>query len=542
MITKLCDGTVVDPVEGSYAGDVIIDGERIAAIEPAPTGGRLGEPEDVAAAGLAATADRVIDAAGLLIMPGGIDAHSHADARVFDEDVQLALLRSGVTSIIAGQDGVSFAPGDGRYATEYFGPLNGIHPSYRGGGVGRLLDTWDGATRLNVGYLVPAGTVRYEVLGRRRRQPGDAELAAMVDLVRAGMSQGALGLSSGLDYVPGTFAGEAELAALCAPVAEAGGRYVSHIRGYEEDAPAAFEELINICRRSGAAGHVSHLHARPDLIAGLLERAGECGVDVSWDAYPYDRSFTLLSTALLPPELIMLGNEGAARRLREPAMIDRLTQTIGAGIWRTDQEAGLTGPGSSWAERAYVARAGTQAAASLEGYSLAEAGRRCGIDPIRLGLQLLADSGLTTTAVVRIARPRTDDQLAQQFRLPGACSGSDGIYLGGMPHPRGYGTSARMLSQFGRLRRDFNWPELAAITSGNAALRFGLGDRGRVTAGAIADLALVDPHHVADRADYGGPRRLSTGIAQVFVSGHQVLADGQLTGRLAGCALRGGSR
>jgi N-acyl-D-amino-acid deacylase len=534
----LAGGIVVDPIEGQYAGDVTIDGERIAAIEPTPTGDHPGESDDVAASAGAARADRVIDASGLLIMPGGIDAHSHADARIFDDDVQLALLRSGVTSIIAGQDGVSFAPGDGRYATDYFGPLNGIHPNYRGGGVGRLLDTWEGGTRLNVGYLVPAGTVRYEVLGRRHRQPGNAELSAMIDLVRAGMSEGALGLSSGLDYVPGTFASEAELAALCEPVAEAGGRYVSHIRGYEEQTPAAFDELINICGRSEAAGHVSHLHARPELVADLLERAGECGVDVSWDAYPYFRSFTLLSMVLLPPELIMLGNEVAARRLREPAMIDRLTQTMGASIRRADQEAGWTAPDSSWAERAYIASAGTRAGASLDGYSLAEAGRRCGIEPVRLGLHLLADSGLTTTVVVRIARARTNDQLAQQFRLPGACSGSDGIYLGGMPHPRGYGCSARMLSQFGRVRQDFDWPELAAITSGNAALRFGLGDRGRVIAGAIADLALVDPHRVADHADYDRPTRLSDGIDQVFVAGHRVLADGQLTRRLAGRALR----
>lgn len=526
MITELRGGTIVDPIDGMQDGDVVIDGNRIAAVRSSQSG----QQDDVSDPGTRAGVDRVIDATGLLIMPGGIDTHSHADARIFDDDVQLALLRSGVTSVITGQDGVSFAPGNGRYATDYFGPLNGAHPSYSGGGVGELLDAWDRSTRLNVGYLVPAGTVRFEVLGNQMRQPSRAELTAMVNLVSDGIAAGALGLSTGLEYVPGAFADTAELAALCGPVAEAGGRYVSHIRGYEEDTAPAFEELLDICRQSGARGHVSHFHARPELVSELLDRADRADMDVSWDAYPYIRSFTLLSMMLLPQDLIRLGNVEASRQLQDPATVKRLLDSISDWL-EADPH------GASWAERVRIASAGSSTAAEFEGCSLAQIARDWADDPIKVALRLLAESQLTTTVVVEIAQPRTDDHLAQQFRLPGACAGSDGIFLGGSPHPRGYGCSARMLSQFGRVRQDFGWPELAAITAGNAATSFGLSDRGRVVPGAIADLGLVDPVRVADRADYDRPTQLSQGIDQVFVSGRRVLADGRLTDELAGRGL-----
>lgn len=517
MAILIVGGQVVDPIDGQYPADVLIEDERITAIG-ANAGSR--------------PADKVIDAEGLLIMPGAIDAHSHADARILDDDVQLALLRSGVTTVITGQDGVSYAPGDGRYATDYFGPLIGEHPTYSGGGVGELLATWQHTTRLNVGYLVPAGTIRYEVMGRGSRPPTEAELEAMITLVEVGLSEGALGLSSGLDYVPGTFADAAELAAMCRPVAAVDGLYVSHIRGYEENSSPAVDELITICRTAGARGHISHFHARPDLIAELLERAQAAGVDLSWDAYPYFAGFSLLSMALLPRDLVAQGNEVAAARLRDrsewPALQAEFERRSG----------GDTNLRQGWADRLRIAGAGNPANADLEGLTLAEAGLRRGLAPLQLAYQVLADSELTATTVMTIPKPRTDDDLARQFALPGACSGSDGIFFGAAPHPRAYGCAARMYGVFGRQRGDFSWPELAAITAGNAARRYGLGDHGRVAVGAVADLALVDPESVRDRATYADPTELSEGIDQVLVRGSVVLADGRLTDQLAGRPVR----
>lgn len=476
----------------------------------------------------------MIDADGLLIMPGAIDAHSHADARVLDDDVQLALLRSGVTTVITGQDGVSFAPGDGRYATEYFGALNGRHPDYRGGGVGALLDGWQHRTRLNVGYLVPAGTVRHEVIGNTDRRPTADELATMITMITDGLAEGALGLSSGLDYVPGCFADAEELAALCAPVAAAGAVYVSHIRGYEHNLAIGIDEVLEICRRSGVAAHISHLHADPHLIAELLEKARADGIELTWDAYPYFRGFTLLSVMLLPQELIMLGNDQAAAVLRDPERIPALREAFAARVLSD------TNLGPGWDDRIRIAAAGHPDHRDLEGLSLAEAGRRRGLDPLSLGFRLLADSVLTTTSVMAIAQPRTDDHLARQFALQGACSGSDGIFFGGAPHPRAYGCAARMYSRFGRIRKDFGWAELAAITAGNAARRFGLTGRGRVVEGAVADLSLIDPDRVRDAADYDHPTRLSEGIDTVLVRGRVVLEGGRLTDDLAGGPVRRG--
>lgn len=516
MRTLLRGGIVVDPIEGERRADLVVDGSRIAEIDDE----------------LSTAADRVLDVDGLLIMPGGIDTHSHADSRVFDDEVQLALLRSGVTTVITGQDGVSFAPGDGEYATDYFGALNGTHPDYRGGGVRELLRSWRGRTRLNVGYLVPAGTVRHQVLGNAERWPTADELAAMIGLVREGLEAGALGLSTGLDYVPGRFADAAELAALCRPLAELGGVYVSHIRGYEEKSAVGVAELIEICRTAGVPGHVSHFHARPELIKELLDQARAAGVELSWDAYPYFRGFTLLSMVLLPPEVVRLGNAAAAELLDDPIQRRRLREEFDR---RYADDPNL---GTGWQNRVQVADAGHPRNADLDGLTLAEAGRRRGLDPLELGHRLLAESALNTTTVMEIPQPRTDGDLARQFALPGACSGSDGIFAGGAPHPRAYGSLSRMYSVFGRVRRDFSWPELASIAAGTAAERFSLVGRGRVIEGAIADLVVLDPDRIRDRADYQRPTELSDGIDQVLVGGQLVLQDGRLTGELAGGPIR----
>ena len=186
--TVLRGGTVIDGTGAPRCdADVVIVGDRIGHIgEVAP------RPDD-----------RTVDCRGRFVMPGFIDAHAHADGAVFQGDVQLALLRQGITTVVGGQDGVSYAPGDGTWATRYFAAINGPHPTYAGGGVAELLRSYDDATPVNVGYLVPAGTVRHEVMGMDSGRADAAQLARMQQLVADGLDAGALGLSTGLDYVPG---------------------------------------------------------------------------------------------------------------------------------------------------------------------------------------------------------------------------------------------------------------------------------------------------------------------------------------------------
>ena len=516
--TVLRGGIVVDGTGGPIcAGDVSVVDGRIIDVGEIST-----EPDDV-----------VLDCGGRLVLPGLIDAHSHADAAVFDPSVSLALLRQGVTSIVGGQDGVSFAPGDGRYATAYFAALNGSHPTYDGGGIAALLAGYDGQVPVNVGYLVPHGTVRHAVMGDADRPPSAAELARMTAAIEAGLAAGALGLSSGLDYAPGYFADTAELIALNAPVARVGAIYVSHMRGgYEDNLPAGISEVSDIALAAGVPVHVSHLHGPASLIFDVLAEAELAGVDLSFDAYPYRRGCSLLAMPMLPASLLRLGVTAAAAQLQDPqTRADILRDHLPAMMSRPD-----IGPG--WADNISFAGIGAPEYGWAEGLTIAQAAALSGSDPGELGLRVIAESRMAVSAVLRVPQQRPEEELAQIFSHPTHIGSSDGIYQGGHPHPRGWGTFGRFLGRYTRERGDYSWPQAALHLSGRTAARHGLGDRGRVAPGYAADLIVVDPDRVADRADYADPRRLAQGIDDVLVNGVQVLEAGRPTGALPGKGLR----
>src|SRR5690606_34382523 len=307
--TVLRGGSVVSAA-GPVPADVAIEGGEIAQV------GRVEPSGD----------DAVVDVTGRYVLPGFVDVHSHADGLLRDPAVAHTLLRQGVTTAIVGQDGVSYAPGDGAYASGYFAAINGPHPTYRGGGVAALLADADGTAALNLGCLVPAGTVRFEVCGREAGPADEAARRRMAALVAQGMAEGALGLSSGLDYVPGIFQDASELAALCAPVAQAGGVYVTHMRGgYESNTAEGISEAAEISRRTeGEAGsslkvHISHFHADADIVLAQLDALEAAGVDATFDAYPYIRGCTLLAMPLLPPEVSMLPRDEAVAVIADPA-------------------------------------------------------------------------------------------------------------------------------------------------------------------------------------------------------------------------------
>ncbi|MFF2274734.1 amidohydrolase family protein [Agromyces sp. NPDC058126] len=524
--------------ERSGLHDVLLDGGRIAAIDAA--GGRG------AGATLAHPAS-VVDAAGRLLMPGFVDAHSHADGAVFDPEVQLALLRQGVTTVIGGQDGVGYAPGDGAYGTEYFAAINGRHPNYAGGGIGALLAGYDGTTPLNVATLVPAGTVRFAVMGRSTATPSPAELEEMRELVASGLADGAVGLSTGLDYVPGVFADAAELAALVRPVAAAGGVYVTHMRGgYEANSAAGIDEIGAIATASGVRVHVSHFHATPAIVRGELARLAEAGVDASFDAYPYTRGCSILAMPILPAELTVRPAAEVLAVLADPAERARLRAdwfpTItGYASLGPDWPAMLTlahiaAPEYDWAHGLTLAEAAE--ASARRGASTASAEPIDAIDAIDFALDVLVASRLEVNVVMAVQHERSDAELAEILSHPAAIGGSDGIFLGRHPHPRARGSFARYLSLLVGEQRMLGWPDASALVSGRAARRFGLGERGLVREGAVADLVLVDPERVRAGASYAAPLELAAGIDDVFVAGVPVLADGALTGATPGRGLR----
>lgn len=511
-------GTVVDGSGGApRAADVALRGRIVEAVGVVPP-----EPDDVE-----------LDAGGRYLLPGLIDAHSHADGVVFSPDIQLALLRQGVTSVIGGQDGVSFAPGDARYATEYFGAINGPHPTFRGGGVGELLSTYDGTTPVNVGYLVPAGVVRHEVMGRSPGTPDATQLAAMVDLVQSGLDEGALGLSTGLDYVPDIFTDAAGLIALCRPVARAGGIYVTHMRGgYENNAPVGIAEVREIALSTGVSVHVSHYHGPAQLLVDLADGLAAAGVDMTFDTYPYRRSCTLLAMLVLPALVLDGANAEVAARLRDPAVRRTLVETWFPSL-RANPDIG-----PDWPDNLTLAHVPAREYDWAHGLTVRAAAARAGADPEAFTLDLLAASDLAVSAVMKVRDQRSYDDLATLVTHPGHTAGSDGIYIGKNPHPRGWGTFAKFLRVFVRERGDLSWPQAAVHLSARPARRYGLTDRGLLRPGYVADLMVVDPGRVADQSEYDNPRSTAIGVDDVFVAGQQVLAGGRLTGATPGCGLR----
>ena len=461
----------------------------------------------------------------------------HADAAVFDPEMQLAALRQGVTTLLLGQDGLSFAPASPAtidYVTRYFAPVNGPHPALGGQpvSVADLLAGYDRRVPLNTGYLIPHGTIRYEVMGAARRAPSDDELARMRAMVERGLGEGAAGLSTGLEYAPGGYATVAELAALCAPVAAAGLPYVTHMRGYEASAGRGMAEVAEIARRSGAAAHVSHYHGPAGQLTALLDDARRGGADITFDSYPYVRGCTTLAMVTLPgwlpaadfdATLDALADAGTARRLDDEwSAAARRPVAAHHAVPRARRRPALgRGQSTRRGGPASRPRPGRVLPGAPGGHGL-EAGCVFGHP---------AAPGAAGAAHPEAAAERSMRAL---LRHPAQMAGSDGIYRGGHPHPRGWGAFARLLGRHVRELGDWTWEQAAAHMAGHPARRFRLADRGLIRRGQAADIVVLDPATVADKATYASPREPGLGVEHVFVNGVRVLSGGALTAAARG--------
>jgi N-acyl-D-amino-acid deacylase len=505
-------------VDGSGApptrADVAINADRIAAV------GRL----------TAAEAGIDVDASGRYVFPGFIDVHTHADALADTEEVFQAALRQGVTTLLLGLDGLSFAPGSATTIADvsrYFAAVNGPcpEPLVHGCTVADLLDHYDRASAVNVACLVPAGTVRADVMGYSDA-PADAErVATMRARVERALEDGAVGLSTGLEYLPGLYANAEELAELCAPVAAAGVPYVTHMRGYEADTWRGLAEAVDIAQRSGVATHISHLHGPANMVTGLIEEARGAGVDLTFDSYPYLRGSTIVAMVALPKGFQRGGPDATLARLADPAERLRLEREWFPSI-------------SDVLPRITLAYVGCEKWSWAEGRVLTDVARDVGMSAGELVCELVASSELAAGCVFAQPPTNTDADMRSLLRHEAHMAGSDGIMVGSRPHPRAWGTFARLLGRHTRDLQDWTWGQAAVHLAGHPARRFRLGARGLVRPGCIADLAIVDPATVAERADYADPRRLATGVEDVLVSGTFALRGGLLTGALPGRGLR----
>jgi N-acyl-D-amino-acid deacylase len=519
----ITNGRVIDGTGNPwFRADVGVRGDRIAAV------GKL----------TGASAGVVIDAADRVVCPGFVDAHVHGDLALFMDPEHEPAIRQGVTTYIIGQDGVAMAPASPKvleYTCRYTAGFSGgaewlSRPREQRpwSSMDEYLSCFDRKTALNVACLVPNGNVRMEVMGLATREPSRDELTAMQRLVREAMEQGAVGLSSGLDYIPSLYAQEAELAALCEAIAPYGGVYVTHMRRYDPDGVAgSLGEVFRICEHAGCGVHVSHFNSRADIVLPILDTARKRGVDVTYDLYCYLAGSSILGMYLLPAWVQEGGIDATLARLKDPATWPRLLEWFTAPP-RADLNT---------TKISYVAHPQWR---KYEGMTPLQAVGGSG-DPERLGrfvCDILIASEMAVGCVVP-HRQRGEEDVRGLMRHPAMMGGSDGIFTGSRPHPRGCGCCARYL---GHYVREGVWSLETAVQrlAAHPAQRFGLRDRGLLLAGMAADVVVFDEKSVSDEATFDDGRKLATGVEHVLVNGELVLHSGRRTAARPGRGLRRG--
>jgi N-acyl-D-amino-acid deacylase len=498
-----------------FRADVGITGDRVAAVGPLPK----------------AEAKTVLDAAGMVVSPGFIDTHVHGDLALLVDPYHEPAVRQGVTTYVLGQDGVAFAPGSAAtqaYMREYTAGFNGNFPTpgkeWRT--VAEYLSLFDGNCAINACTLIPNGNVRMEAMGLTSRTATADELTVMRRLVREGMEQGAVGVSSGLDYVPSIYADEDELTALCEEIAPFGGVYVTHMRGYNvQKAPPALQEVFNIGRRAGCAVHVSHFNCVAEQTIPLLNAARAGGVDVTFDLYCYLCGSTLVVMLTIPPELLEGGIDATLARLRDPAVRKALEPAFANPRFPIETIRLASLPSDEYRH--------------LEGKGLVAAATAAGKPLVDFVCDLLVATKLAAGCVIRHFAQRQEKDIVALLKHPLMMAGSDGIYVGGKPHPRGTGCYARYLGHHVRAG-DWTLEEAVMKCSYHAARRYRLADRGLLREGFAADVVVFDPETIADRSTYDDGKPLAVGVRHVLVNGAPVLLNGERTKALPGRGLRRG--
>jgi N-acyl-D-amino-acid deacylase len=505
-------GSVVDVRSSSLRDvDIVVVGGRITAID----------------AGVATDEhDLVLDASGLTVCPGFIDVHVHAEHVIWSQGCLEPALAQGVTSLVLGQDGCSWAPGNSKtvaFMQDYFAAINGRLPGTPGDGlsVAEMLRGLDHRAQ-NVAYLVPHGNLRHAVAPASTEPlTGDLLVSAVAQLEEA-LADGAIGMSSGLDYVPSRFADVHELAALCAPLRAGGRVYASHMRDAGRQLAAAFDELVDVGALSQARVHASHVRGPWARIDAALARAAARGVDITYDSYPYQASSSLLGMFVLPAAFQGADIGATLDRLAEPDAAHRLSSLPS---FATDHLSRFT-----------LSHIGGPTYRSLEGVPLTEAARLAGMATGQFIVDLLRESRLEVT-VVNHSSAASDDDLLSAATDSRHCACSDGIYRGSCPHPRGYAAFTVFLSMY--LQRGGGWLQAVEHLATRPARRFGLAGRGEIVVGNFADIAVFDATELAAHATFDRPRQLSSGLRYALVNGELAWSGGAWTGSMSGRVLAG---
>lgn len=521
---RLTGALVVDGTGApARVADVAIADGRIVALGPDATA--------------PATRARALD--GLVLAPGFVDIHTHVDFTLPRYPRAASMVRQGVTTLVGGNCGFSpFPVAGGREAD-----LRDLGAFIDAG----LAWDWDdadgylarvGALPLacNLAQLVGHGSVRVAVMGFEPRAPTESELDRMCGYVDDALRAGAVGLSTGLVYVPCSHASTQEVVVLARVAARYAPRFfATHVRNEGDRVVDAVAEALEVGDAAGIAVQLSHhkamgrdnwgtVHRTLAMIDGARDR----GLDVAADQYPYVAASTTLST-LLPSWARDDGLDGMLALLDDPDSRAAVARTVAAGASDYDLDQVMIS----------AVPDGTNAGAA--GHMLVDVARAAGEQPIDTVLRLLADE---RDRVQMIAFGMDEDDVRTVMAHPQVAIASDGWTLdpseGGVPHPRSYGTYARVLGRYVREHGVLALEEAVRKMTSLPASRIGLHDRGVIRVGARADLVVFDPRHVGDRATFDAPHRFAAGVHLVIVNGRSVIDDGIDTGAEAGMVLRAG--
>ncbi|MBO0798861.1 MAG: D-aminoacylase [Blastocatellia bacterium] len=455
-------------------------------------------------------AARTIDAAGLIVAPGFIDPHTHAGEDLTNpkKKSNQNYLFQGVTTVLTGNDGSApFPPGE-------------------------TLAHWDRqGIGTNAALFVGHGTVRQRVMGMSDSAPSPEQLEKMKELVRQAMDEGALGMSTGLYYAPGSYAKTEEVIELARVVAERGGIYDTHMRdesSYNIGLLGSINETIRIGREARIPVHISHIKALGTDVWGqsaqaieIINRARSEGVDVTANQYPYTASGTSLTAALVPRWAEAGGAAELRKRIADQSLRPRLIAEMEANLKRRGGPESLLI--TSAADKQFV------------GKRLNEIAREMNQPPVEAALSLIGNSGHFSVASFNM----NEKDIENFMRQPWVMTGSDGS----TGHPRKYGNYPRKIREYVINRQVISLPRMIEASSSQVARTFKLRDRGQLSEGYYADVIVFDEKTIADRATYEQPEQLASGMRYVIVNGKLAIDEGKYTGALAGRALRGiGSR
>ena len=486
-----------------YRADVAIAGDTIARVAPSIT-----KP-----------ATRVIDVQDQVVAPGFIDIHTHARRGIDANPTAPNYVRQGVTTIMEGPDGSSPVP-----LAPFLAELEALR------------------TSVNIGSFIGQGSIRSEVVGTEDRRATEEEMRRMEALVEQGMLDGAFGLSTGLFYVPGAFTPTAEVVALARVAGRFGGMHKSHQRDDASRLLESIHETIQIGEEGGLPTQVTHqkVIGRPNWgrsadALHLIDDARARGVDVTSDQYPYTASSTSVVSALLPAWALEGGRAAQAARLADPATRARIVADSVAMI--RDERGG--------GDPANVQFANCEFDPSLAGKTLADLMRQRGTD---LSLERAAETVVWVAeqgGCQGIFHAMSEDDLVRILVHPATMIASDGevpTFGRASPHPRSYGTFARVLGRYVREKHVLSLEEAVRKMTSFPAARLTLADRGLVRPGMKADITVFDPATVADRATFDNPHQYAVGFSTVIVNGQIVFENGAMTDARPGRVLYGPAR